>query len=141
MIDALEFKRHKAAAGLFVALNILGILLWVFGIALTTAFLIKSDTPTQANPLVNPVTLQPQFYNARTQAQLAAAAAAAQANIEQGVGFARTLTASFLFTGYMGTGLFCLFLAHALRYLASIAKAAGKHASAYLDVVNPPKSP
>jgi hypothetical protein len=140
MIDALEFKRHKAAAAIFVVLNVLGVILWAFAIALTTAFLIKTE-PSQANPLINPAALRPQFYNAATQAQLAAAAAQAQAAVEQGAGFTRTLTASCLFMGYLGAGVFCIFLAHALRYLASIAEAAGKHATEYIKVVSPINAP
>lgn len=129
MIDALEFKRHKSAASLFVAFNILRILLWVFGVALTTAFLIKTDPPP-----VSPAAFRPSF-GLGSSAQ--AAYAAQMQSTDQTMGFARTLTASFLFTGYLGAGLVCLFLGHALRYLASIAEAAGKHASAYLDVVTP----
>lgn len=43
MIDALEFKRHKAAAVVFVSLNVLGAILWVAGIMITTVYLVKSE--------------------------------------------------------------------------------------------------
>lgn len=135
MIDALQFSRHKAASLLFVAFNVLAALLLVVGIVLTTAVYVKSE------PTVPPLPQIPSYGGSLgrsvLQAQQLQVQQLAQAN--DTLGWLRGASASMMLTGYLFATALSLFFAQAIRYLASISESVGKHAMAYLDVVDPGK--
>ena len=109
MTEVFHRRKQKAAASLFWAFNGFGAFLWILGIVLT----IEAFTQADPNPLTSPIFGSSKFF------------AEAQAKAEQTLAFARLLTGTSLFVGYAATGLLSLFLAQAIRYLASIAEKVG----------------